>query len=61
MDLDNDHSENPSDWIGLDEIKERFSGVKLGIVYSRNHNKEKEEDLQDLEYTYIFHSSLSQI
>ena len=41
MDLDNEHSENPNDWIGIKELKEYFDDVKYGIVLSRNHNREK--------------------
>ncbi|WP_103981713.1 phage/plasmid primase, P4 family [Helcococcus massiliensis] len=41
MDIDNDHSENPSDWISTKDLKKIFDGVKFFIVYSRNHKKEK--------------------
>jgi putative DNA primase/helicase len=41
MDIDNDHSENPDDWISSDEVKAIFDRVKFAICYSRNHKKEK--------------------
>lgn len=41
MDIDNDHSENPDDWISANDLKRIFDGVKFAIVYSRNHRKEK--------------------
>ena len=41
MDIDNDHSENPDDWISTNDLKRIFDGVKFAIVYSRNHRKEK--------------------
>ena len=41
MDIDNDHSENPDDWISVNDLKRIFDGVKFAIVYSRNHRKEK--------------------
>jgi putative DNA primase/helicase len=41
MDIDNDHSENPDDWISSNEVKSIFDGVEFAICYSRNHKKEK--------------------
>ena len=41
MDIDNDHSENPDEWISSDDLKRIFDGVKFSIVYSRNHRKSK--------------------
>ena len=41
MDLDNDHSENPEEWITAEEVKSFFEGVPFIIHYSRNHMKEK--------------------
>lgn len=41
MDIDNDFSENPNDWIFESDIKRIFDGFKFVIAYSRNHNKEK--------------------
>lgn len=41
MDIDNDHSENPRDWVDIKKIRETFRDVKVGIVCSRNHMKSK--------------------
>ena len=41
MDCDNDHSDNPSDWVTPDDIAVCFPDVAFGIHYSRNHLKEK--------------------
>lgn len=41
MDIDNDHTENSVAWISANDLKRIFDGVKFAIVYSRNHNKEK--------------------
>lgn len=41
MDIDNDYSENSNDWVDVEDLKTSFDDVKFGIVYSRNHNKEK--------------------
>lgn len=37
MDCDNDHSDNPSDWVTPLEVAMTFPGVKFAVVYSRNH------------------------
>lgn len=41
MDCDNDHSENPDDWITPEKIALEFPNVPYIIVYSRNHMKPK--------------------
>ena len=41
MDCDNDHSDNPADWITPEDVAARFPGVSFGVHYSRNHLKEK--------------------
>jgi predicted P-loop ATPase len=43
VDCDNDHSDNPSDWVTPDDVKEAFPDVSFAIHYSRNHNKDKGE------------------
>lgn len=40
-DCDNDHSENPSDWVTPDDVRRAFPDVPLAIHYSRNHMKPK--------------------
>lgn len=42
MDCDNDHSENPEDWITPEKLREAIPGVAFAVHYSRNHNKIKE-------------------
>lgn len=41
VDCDNDHSENPDDWVTPDDIMRAFPGVSFAIHYSRNNNREK--------------------
>lgn len=41
FDCDNDHSEDPSDWVYVDDVKFAFPGVRFAVHYSRNHQKEK--------------------
>ena len=41
MDCDNDHSENPRDWVTPEMIREMLPDVPLGIHYSRHHDQEK--------------------
>lgn len=41
-DIDNEHSDNPDDWIQPDDISDAFDNdVKFWIVFSRNHMREK--------------------
>ena len=41
VDCDNDHSENPSDWVEPDDVMQAFPGVTFAVHYSRFHNREK--------------------
>lgn len=41
VDCDNDHSENPDDWVTPDNIMQAFPGVSFTIHYSRYNNREK--------------------
>lgn len=41
VDCDNDHSENPDDWVTPDNIMQAFPGVSFAIHYSRYNNREK--------------------
>ncbi len=41
VDCDNDHSEDPKDWITPDAIMQTFPGVSFAVHYSRSHNKMK--------------------
>lgn len=42
MDCDNDHSDNPDDWITPEMIDEMMPDVSYAISFSRNHMKEKD-------------------
>lgn len=41
VDCDNDHSDNPADWVTPKDIAETFPGVAFAVHYSRNHLKPK--------------------
>ncbi len=41
VEFDNDHSENPDDWVTSEDVRNAFQDVTIGIHYSRNHMKEK--------------------
>ena len=41
VDCDNDHSEDPDDWVMPADVLEAFPGVALAIHYSRSHMREK--------------------
>lgn len=42
LDCDNDHSDNPRDWVTSVDIATTFQDVAFVVVYSRNHMKQKE-------------------
>ena len=41
MDIDNDHSDNPGDWVSFAELEDLFSDVSFMAAPSRNHMKAK--------------------
>lgn len=41
LDCDNDHSDNPQDWVTSVDVAMAFSDVAFAVVYSRNHMKIK--------------------
>ena len=41
LDCDNDHSDNPEDWVTPYDVAETFPNVAFVAVYSRNHMKAK--------------------
>ena len=41
FDCDNDHSDDPAEWISLDDIPHLFPGVRCIIYTSRSHMKRK--------------------
>ncbi len=42
MDCDNDHSDDPAEWITFEKLEELFDSVSYAAVPSRNHMKEKD-------------------
>lgn len=41
VDCDNDHSENPEDWITPEDVPQHFPGVTFAVNFSRFHMREK--------------------
>jgi len=41
LDCDNDHSDDPKDWVTSVDVAMTFSGVPFAVAYSRNHMKQK--------------------
>lgn len=42
VDLDNSHSDDPSEWKSLEDVQAAFPGVELWAVESRSHMKPKD-------------------
>ena len=41
MDIDNDHSENPDEWMTVERLKEIFADYNFALVTSRSHMQAK--------------------
>ncbi|QSX09559.1 primase C-terminal domain-containing protein [Alkalibacter rhizosphaerae] len=41
LDCDNDHSDNPKDWVTSVDVANAFMDVPFAVAYSRNHMKQK--------------------
>lgn len=41
MDVDNDHSENPEEWITPEHLAVEYEGIRYAITYSRNNMRQK--------------------
>ena len=41
LDNDNDHSDNPADWVPIEDFQKMIPGISCIIATSRNHNKQK--------------------
>lgn len=41
MDCDNDHSDDPTEWVTPEDVQEAFPDVEFYVHYSRNHMREK--------------------
>ena len=42
MDCDNDHTEEPAEWVTPTKVKLAFPDVQMAFFFSRNHGKQKE-------------------
>ena len=42
MDCDNDHTEEPTEWVTPAKVKKAFPDVQMAFFFSRNHGKPKE-------------------
>ena len=54
VDCDNDHSDNPEEWITPSHIKEAFPNVSFAIHYSRSNNKSKNGKLARPKFHVLF-------
>lgn len=43
MDCDNDHSEDPAEWITPESLASEFEDIQYAITFSRHHMKQKED------------------
>ena len=41
MDVDNDHSDNPDEWITPESLEDELADIQYAITFSRNHMKQK--------------------
>ncbi len=41
MDVDNDHTENPAEWITPETLAEEYADIRFAICFSRSHMKQK--------------------
>lgn len=47
VDCDNDHSENPADWVTPADVQAAFPGISFAVHYSRFHMREKNLHMQN--------------
>lgn len=60
MDCDNSHSENPDDWITPETLDAILPDVAFGLMFSRNHMKEKDGNAARPRFHVYFPTSLFQ-
>ena len=53
LDCDNDHSDNPKDWVTSVDVATTFQNISFVVAYSRNHMKKKEENQLVQDFMYI--------
>lgn len=54
MDCDNEHSNDPADWVTSKEVKKAFKDVPFYVSYSRNHMKVKKNKSARPRFHVIF-------
>ena len=54
LDNDNDHSDDPADWVSMEDFLQMISGVSCIIATSRNHNKQKGNKSERPRYHVFF-------
>ena len=57
VEFDNDHSENPDEWVSAEDLRAVFPDVTIGIHYSRHHMKEKNGNRPDPSSTRFWKST----
>ncbi|MFR4536775.1 MAG: phage/plasmid primase, P4 family [Anaerotignaceae bacterium] len=55
VDCDNDHSENPNDWVTPEDVMQAFPGVTFAVHFSRFNNKEKKGKQARPKFHVMFH------
>lgn len=58
LDVDNSHSDDPSQWVTPEMVCKAFPNVKLGIHFSRHHMKEKNGKSARPRFHVIFQAEL---
>jgi hypothetical protein len=54
VDCDNDHSDNPNDWITKEKVEKAFPGVSFAVHYSRHNNLPKGDKSARPRAHYLF-------
>ena len=54
FDVDNDHSDDPADWLTPEDLRDPFKGVKMIIHFSRSHMKAKNGRLARPKFHVLF-------
>lgn len=54
VDCDNDHSENPADWVTPADVQAAFPGITFAVHYSRFHMREKNGKLARPKFHVLF-------
>lgn len=54
MDVDNDHSDDPKDWVGPMDVSQAFPEVWFAVHYSRNHMKKKDDKAARPKFHVLF-------